>query len=79
MESLFLARYAAGEKKLGHINTAGAKLDLLKFFVQIAWEVKALDHKKFAVLSGPLNEVGKMIGGWQKQLSTKSPPIGGEA
>lgn len=71
LENLFLARYAASERKLLHVNSAGAKLDLLKFFIQIAWEIKALDHKKFAALSIPLNEIGKMIGGWQKQLGIK--------
>lgn len=70
MENLFLARYATNERKLVLINAAGAKLDLLKFFIQIAWEIKALDHKKFAALSSPLNEIGKMIGGWQKQIQT---------
>ncbi len=41
---------------------------LLKFFIQIGWEVKVLDHKKFAAISVPLNEIGKMVGGWKKSL-----------
>jgi len=71
MEMLFLARYSTGESKLGYVNSAGAKLDLIKFFIQIAWEISALDHKQFATMSAPLNEIGKMIGGWQKQLQTQ--------
>lgn len=74
MEQLFLARYATGARKLAHLNEAGARLDILKFFIQIAWEIKALEHKKFAALSPSLNEIGKMIGGWQKQLQIKQPP-----
>lgn len=29
---------------------------------------KVLDHKKFAAISVPLNEIGKMVGGWKKSL-----------
>jgi hypothetical protein len=68
MENLFLARYASAVQKLAYVNAAGAKLDLIKFFMQIGWEVKVLDHKKFATISVPLNEIGKMVGGWKKSL-----------
>ena len=50
------------------IKKASLKLDLLKFFIQIAWELKAIDNKKFAELSSPLIEIGRMLGGWQRQL-----------
>lgn len=69
IENLFLARYAKGETKLLYINTSGAKLDLLKFLTQIAWEMKAIDVKKFSLLANPLNEIGKMIGGWQRHIN----------
>lgn len=36
--------------------------------MQIAWEVKILDNKKYTALSIPLAEIGKIIGGWKKQL-----------
>ncbi|MEK7134943.1 MAG: four helix bundle protein [Patescibacteria group bacterium] len=48
------------------------KLDLLKFFLQISWEVKVLDNKKFILLSEKLNEIGKMIGGWLRQLTKEN-------
>jgi len=47
---------------------ASVKLDLLKFFLQIAWEIKSLDNKKYILLSERLNEIGKMLGGWIKAL-----------
>lgn len=68
MENLFLARYANPNHKPAFINVAGTKLDLIKFFMQIGWEANVLDHKKFAAFSVPLNEIGKMIGGWKKSL-----------
>ena len=33
-----------------------------------------LRNKKFSAVSAPLTEVGKMLGGWQKQLIKETPP-----
>lgn len=50
------------------MQKAAAKLDLAKFFLQLLWEIGALDNKKFIVLSEKLYEIGKMFGGWVRQL-----------
>ncbi|MEI7512633.1 MAG: four helix bundle protein [Candidatus Uhrbacteria bacterium] len=68
LENLFLARYATTNLKLPLINVAGAKLDLIKFFMQIGWELTMIDNKKFAAISVLLVEIGKMVGGWKKSL-----------
>ncbi len=44
---------------------------MLKFFLQLSWEIKALDTKKYSVLSEKIDEIGKMIGGWHRQLTVK--------
>lgn len=67
-EYIFIASRLAREQKLPFLQKASAKLDLLKFFLQIAWEIKSLDNKKYIALSECLNEIGKMLGGWQKQF-----------
>lgn len=67
-ELIFTAGFAAKENKAVIIKKASLKLDLLKFFIQIAWELKAIDNKKFAELAAPLIEIGKMLGGWQRQF-----------
>lgn len=74
IELLYLAVYAGIEQKSAIVVQASTKLDLLKFFMQATWEVRCLDQKKYASLVMPLNEIGKMIGGWQKSLQTKRPP-----
>ena len=68
IELILLAGYAPKAHKPALVQRASTKLDALKFFVQIAWEVKALDNRRYVRLSEPLNEVGKMLGGWRKQL-----------
>lgn len=67
-ELIFTAGFATKENKALIIGRASLKLDLLKFFMQIAWELKAIDNRKFAELAEPLVEIGKMLGGWQRQL-----------
>lgn len=68
MELLLRAGYAGRDEKRGFAETASNKFDSLKFFLRVAWEAKALDHKKYAALSAPLGEVGRMLGGWLKTL-----------
>jgi hypothetical protein len=73
-ELILTASYTAKDQKGPVIQRASVRLDTLKFFLQIGWELKALDNKKFAELSQPLVEVGKMLGGWQKQAAIKQTP-----
>jgi len=47
-------------------------LDLLKFFLQTAFALKALNNNQLTDLSLPVSEVGKMLGGWQKQLAKET-------
>ncbi len=69
IELLLTAGFAAKEQKLAVVQKASIKLDVLKFFLQVVWELKALNNKQFAELSQSLVEVGKMLGGWQRQLN----------
>lgn len=78
LELALLAGYANREEKSKIIQKLSAKLDCLKFFIKILWEIKALDHKKYAVLSLPLTDIGKMVGGWLKLLKQTPPIFGGE-
>jgi len=72
------ASYLNRNRKFPYVQKAVLKLDLLKFFLQVSWEIKALDNKKFIVLSEKLDEIGKMLGGWLKQLMRENPATGGE-
>ncbi len=67
IEKIFIASYTSGPQKLILLKEASTTLDLLQFFLQIAWEVKAIDNKKYIELSLQLQEIGKMLGGWRKQ------------
>jgi len=71
MESIYTASFLQKEQKLIHLQEAMIKLDLLKFFLQITWEIKSLDTKKYILLSEQLEEIGRMLGGWTRQVTPK--------
>ena len=73
-EPLFAATYLNREEKLPYLLTATTKLDLVKFFLQALWEIRALDNKKYAALSEKLDEIGRMLGGWIRQLQKQNSP-----
>lgn len=74
LEFLFRAQYAKPEQKLQYLTAVIAKTDSLKFFLQIGWENKLLDQKRYLNLSQELQEIGRMLGGWKKGLESKLPP-----
>ncbi len=58
-------------EKLSLLSQANAKNDILKFFLQIVWEQKLLDHTQYASLILLLDEIGRMLGGWKKSIEEK--------
>ena len=68
IENIIKAGYSDKLEKEIFLKRSSVKLDLLKFFLQIAWEIKCLDDKKYINISEKLNEIGKMLGGWIKSL-----------
>lgn len=78
VELLYVAAYLNKQEKLPYLQRAGRKIDILKFFLQISWELKSLDNKKYVALSEQLNEIGKMVGGWMRGIQNKTPQRAGK-
>jgi hypothetical protein len=68
LELAVQASYSLKPEKISIVKQTAVKLDILKFLLQISWELKLLDHKKYQILASPLAEIGKMLGGWLKYL-----------
>jgi hypothetical protein len=73
IEHSFIASYTNIAEKQPLINRAIVKVDLIKLLLQLAWETKALDNNKYMALSERFSEIGKMLGGWKRQLINKTP------
>lgn len=72
-ELILLAGYAPKEQKSSLLKRTSGKLDVLKFFLQLAWEMKILENSRYEAISAPLDEAGRMLGGWRKQAANKTP------
>ncbi len=75
IEVVSLAGFLPKEKKLSYIETSIRKLDTIKILLLILWETKSFDNKKYISLSLPLDEIGKMLGGWKGQLNKQNSPV----
>jgi hypothetical protein len=71
LERIFLASITSGAQKLPVLQSAGIKLELLKFFMRIAWESKAIDTQKYGALGTQLARIGRELGGWRKDTTAK--------
>lgn len=72
MEATSAAAFLPREEKIPYVRLAARKIDALKLLLTILWESKSLDTKKYAALSEKIDEIGRMLGGWQGQLK-KNP------
>jgi hypothetical protein len=73
LELTFTASYLPPDQKIIMLGKTISRLDILKFFTQIAWENKLISTEKYLELSKKLQEIGRMLGGWRKGLQNKTP------
>ena len=76
IESISLATFLDKTEKQPWIKFAIRKLDTIKILLLVLWETKSIDTKKYITLSEPINEIGKMLGGWNGQLNKQNSPMG---
>ena len=69
IEVIAAASFMPRQEKLPYVQTAIRKLDAIKILIMILWETKSLDDKKYVIISEPLHEIGRMLGGWSGQLT----------
>lgn len=80
LELTFCLSYLSPEHKVPMLNKAITRFDVLKFFVQLAWEAKLIPTDKYSDFISHLGEIGRQLGGWKKGFQTKLPrrEVGGE-
>ena len=74
IEMIATASFLKKEEKIPYVKFAIRKTDTLKILLMVLWETKSLDNKKYIALSTPLDEIGKMLGGWNGQLQKQNSP-----
>jgi 23S rRNA-intervening sequence protein len=74
IEMIASASFVKKQDKIIYLRTAIRKLDTLKILLNILWDSRSLDTKKYELLSTPLDEIGKMLGGWLGQVEKQNSP-----
>lgn len=74
IETVACASFLPRGEKQPYVRLAIRKLDTTKILLVVLWETKSLDTKKYSALSIPLEEIGRMLGGWNGQLIKNSIP-----
>lgn len=69
LELVYIAYFTEKEKKAEKIADCILVLDTLKFLISVAWEGKLISNKQYEDVALKLEEVGKMFGGWKKNLN----------
>lgn len=71
IELVFTAGVLPKDKKELYVKKALLQLDLLKLLLRVSWEITALDNQKYLLMSIPVDEIGRMLGGWQRRLASE--------
>lgn len=66
IEAIIYASSLPKQDKLPILKKASLKLDTLKVLFRLGKDLKVVDSKKYLVLEGYLQEIGRMLGGWIK-------------
>ena len=67
-EHIYHAGYSKTTQKVLILEKASAKLNLLRLLIRLMKETKTLDTKKYVVLQGMIDEIGRMLGGWIRSM-----------
>lgn len=60
---------ASRAEKMVLIKKANVKFDALKLFIRLLKDIAVIDAKKYIELEKQIQEIGRMIGGWQRSLN----------
>jgi len=74
IEAISIATFLSREEKQPWVRLAIRKTDTLKILLMVLWEAKSIDNKKYLALSVKIEEIGKMLGGWNGQLLKQNSP-----
>lgn len=78
IEALTTASFLHRSEKIPYVHIAIRKTDTIKVLLLILWETKSLATQKYGALSQKVDEIGRMLGGWNGQLQKQNSPQWGE-
>lgn len=73
LELLVSANYS--KDKMGYLQEANLKLELLRFLWRLSLDLKYLDTRRYEFVSTKLHDIGMLLGGWIKQQKARHEKI----
>ncbi len=79
LEGILLASQTYKSEKVPILEKVSLKLNFLRVFLRLMKEVRVIDNKKYISLEEPVDEIGRMLGGWIKSSKDRreNAPLGG--
>lgn len=71
IEGLLYAGQLSKLDKLTTLEKTSMKLNLLRVFIRLMKDTKAIDNKKYVSLETLIDEIGRQLGGWIKSTKEK--------
>jgi hypothetical protein len=68
METLIDTGHYFGDERISRLRNFSNKIDLLKVLIRLSHEHRSIDNSQYLSLQNLLQQIGKMIGGWMKQV-----------
>ena len=68
LELILGASSAVRSDKRPYLQQASVQFDMLKIFFRLARELKLIDVKKYILLETLTQDIGRMLGGWQRSI-----------
>jgi len=68
IEGIMLASGQQKTTKLPALEQTSLKLNMLRVFIRLMKDTKALDNKKYIAIEAIADEIGRMLGGWIKSI-----------
>lgn len=67
-----LARVARGQGGGNGLSEADSTLGLLRFYLRLSHDRELFSHEQYQFAAAGLIEIGKILGGWKKTISTRT-------
>ncbi|MGH1351222.1 MAG: diversity-generating retroelement protein Avd [Methyloligellaceae bacterium] len=70
LEELIAATYSRARRE--HLANANLGIEKLRFLFRLTVDLKLLDERRYEHAARSLDEIGRLIGGWQKAENAKT-------
>ena len=73
LEALIEAKYSS-KKKEYFLRKSNLNLEKLRFLARLTKDLQCMSIKSFEYAAKKIDEIGRMVGGWEKYSKTDSKP-----